>query len=208
MVEHQNYVRYYIPMKTPQILLAILFLVLSIAAVWYFLLKATPVVPVATDPATVLSFEACVAAGYPVMESFPRQCRTPDGRTYAEEPTSVQVAEKITYTNATGNDIVVTNPTPGSVTGKSFRVMGKARGPWYFEASFPIQVFDANGKVLATVIAQADGEWMTTEFVPFDVEITVPQSYIGPATIVLTKDNPSGLPEKDASISIPFTIEY
>src|SRR3989344_4620306 len=25
------------------------------------------------------SFEECVAAGYPVMESYPEQCRTPDG---------------------------------------------------------------------------------------------------------------------------------
>jgi hypothetical protein len=28
------------------------------------------------------SFEECAAAGYPVMESYPRQCRTPDGRTF------------------------------------------------------------------------------------------------------------------------------
>ncbi len=26
----------------------------------------------------VTNFEECVAAGYPVMESYPRQCRTPD----------------------------------------------------------------------------------------------------------------------------------
>jgi hypothetical protein len=30
------------------------------------------------------SFEACVQAGYPVMESYPRQCRTPDGQTFVE----------------------------------------------------------------------------------------------------------------------------
>ncbi|MBN2517462.1 MAG: hypothetical protein JXB14_01315 [Candidatus Altiarchaeota archaeon] len=33
----------------------------------------------------VNSFGECVAAGYPVMESYPRQCRTPDGRTFIEE---------------------------------------------------------------------------------------------------------------------------
>jgi hypothetical protein len=31
------------------------------------------------------SFEECAAAGYPVMESYPRQCRTPDGRHFVEE---------------------------------------------------------------------------------------------------------------------------
>jgi len=35
--------------------------------------------------ADISSFDECVQAGYPVMESFPRQCRTPDGRTFVEE---------------------------------------------------------------------------------------------------------------------------
>lgn len=30
----------------------------------------------------ISSFEECVAAGYPVMESYPEQCKTPDGRTF------------------------------------------------------------------------------------------------------------------------------
>ena len=35
--------------------------------------------------AEINSFEDCVAAGNPVMESFPRQCRTEDGQLFAEE---------------------------------------------------------------------------------------------------------------------------
>lgn len=37
-----------------------------------------------TDEA-ITSFEDCAAAGYPVMESYPEQCRTPDGVTYVRE---------------------------------------------------------------------------------------------------------------------------
>lgn len=33
----------------------------------------------------VTSFEECAAAGHPVMESFPEQCKTPDGRTFVKE---------------------------------------------------------------------------------------------------------------------------
>jgi len=165
---------------------------------------STPTLPVPS----VLSFEDCVEAGYPVMESYPRRCSTPDGRTYAEELTPTQTAAKITYTNASANNIVVDSPTPGAVTGKQFSVVGKARGTWFFEASFPVQVRDQNGKVIATGIAQAQSDWMTENFVPFKADITVPASYMGPATLVLQKDNPSGLPENDASISFPFTIEY
>lgn len=31
------------------------------------------------------SFEECMKAGYPILESFPRQCRTPDGRTFVSQ---------------------------------------------------------------------------------------------------------------------------
>lgn len=115
---------------------------------------------------------------------------------------------KITYTNSSSDLIVVDLPYPGAVTGKTFSVMGKARGTWYFEASFPVKVLDKNGQVLWQGPAQAQSEWMTDDFVPFKVDVTVPTSYIGPATLVLNKDNPSGEPARDASISFPFTIEY
>jgi len=33
----------------------------------------------------ITNFEECVAAGYPILESYPRQCKTPDGRTFTGE---------------------------------------------------------------------------------------------------------------------------
>lgn len=117
---------------------------------------------------------------------------------------------KITYKNATTDLIQVELPFPGAVVGKDFSVIGKARGNWFFEASFPIEVLDKNGKRLAIGIAQPmNGDtWMTTEFVNFKADIQIPQTYIGPATLILRKDNPSGLVEHDASIAFPITVEY
>jgi hypothetical protein len=154
-------------------------------------------------PLSVLSFEDCVNAGYPVMESFPRQCKTPDGRTYAEE-----LPGNTTYDNASLDLINIDVPFSGAVVGKDFSVIGKARGMWFFEASFPIQVIDKNGYPLATGIAQAQSDWMTENFVPFKADIKVPENYIGPATLILKKDNPSGLLSNEASISFPINIEY
>ena len=34
---------------------------------------------------TVTDFDECAAQGYPVMESYPRQCRTPNGRLFVED---------------------------------------------------------------------------------------------------------------------------
>ncbi len=191
-------------MNATRLILILIVIGLVAAGLWALVLRSDLEQPQDQEPLSVLSFEDCVAAGYPVMESYPRQCKTPDGRTYAEE----LPAPEPTYVNASADMIRVTNPTPGAVTGKSFTVTGEARGNWYFEASFPIEVRDSSGNLLTTVVAQADGEWMTTEFVPFTAEVTVDESFIGEAVLTLKKDNPSGLPENDASMSFPFTIEY
>jgi len=36
------------------------------------------------DVASITSFEECIAAGNPAMESYPRQCRTEDGKHFVE----------------------------------------------------------------------------------------------------------------------------
>lgn len=116
--------------------------------------------------------------------------------------------EEITYKQATSDMIRVELPFPGVVTGKTFTVIGEARGMWYFEGSFPVTVLDKNGNPLVTTYATAQDEWMVEGFVPFKSEIKAPESYIGPATLILMRNNASGLPEHDAEISFPFTIEY
>ncbi|OIP80041.1 MAG: hypothetical protein COT39_00870 [Parcubacteria group bacterium CG08_land_8_20_14_0_20_48_21] len=40
-----------------------------------------------SDAANITDFTDCVAAGYPVAESFPRQCRTANGRLFVEDVT-------------------------------------------------------------------------------------------------------------------------
>lgn len=183
-------------MKTTPLLICILVVILVGIGAW-FVSRSDD-----AETSTVVSFEDCVAGGYPVMESYPRRCAGPDGQTYVED-----VDTDITYINASVDDIRVELPFPGAVVGKSFKVIGEARA-WYFEGSFPIEVLDANGMQLATGIAQAQGEWMTTEFVPFEADITIPDTYIGPAMLVLRKDNPSDMREFDASAAFPITVEY
>ena len=99
-------------------------------------------------------------------------------------------------------DIRVTQPTAGALITSPLTVRGEARGTWYFEASFPVRLLDAQGKSIAVTPAQAQGDWMTTDFVPFEALLTFTiASRTG--TLVLEKDNPSGLPQYDASITIP-----
>lgn len=87
-------------------------------------------------------------------------------------------------------------------------ISGQARGTWYFEASFPVELKDANGTIIAQAPAQAQSDWMTENFVPFALSLPYPTQPTGSkGTLVLKKDNPSGDPAKDQSISIPVTFK-
>ncbi len=100
--------------------------------------------------------------------------------------------------------IRVISPVAGEKITSPLTVTGEARGTWYFEASFPVKLTDEAGNVLAIAPAQAQGEWMTEEFVPFSVQLTFTPPASEKGFLVLEKDNPSGLPENDDSFSLPI----
>lgn len=107
------------------------------------------------------------------------------------------------------DDVIrVTAPTVGASVSSPLTVTGTARGTWYFEASFPVVLTDANGTIIAQKPAQAQGDWMTTEFVPFTVTLTFPHQTPGShGTLILKKDNPSGLPQNDDSRQIDILFQ-
>lgn len=82
-------------------------------------------------------------------------------------------------------------------------VTGTARGGWYFEASFPVELRDANNSLLASSVAQAQGDWMTTNYVPFTTTLTFGTPTTATGTLILKKDNPSGMPQNDNQLVIP-----
>ena len=90
---------------------------------------------------------------------------------------------------------ILESPRPGQKISSPLIVRGRARGFWFFEASFPLSVLHEDGRVLASGIATAMEEWMTTEFVPFEAELTFSEPVSGSGFLILNKDNPSGLPE-------------
>jgi len=93
------------------------------------------------------------------------------------------------------SDQVIISPVSvnGSVTG----------GGWFFEATFPIKIMDADGTVLGQGQARAEGDWMSTGTVPFSAAISFSAPHFTTGTILFTKDNPSGLPGNSEFFSIP-----
>ncbi len=105
--------------------------------------------------------------------------------------------------------IKVTNIKIGDTISSPVTVKGEARGNWYFEASFPVVIVDWDGRIIADGPAQAKGDWMTTDYVPFEVTLTFtkPEGNNFRGAVILRKDNPSGLPANDMALEIPVTLQ-
>lgn len=171
--------------------LVFIIVVLAGVGVWWFVSTN----PTATE---VTNFQECVEAGNEVMESYPRQCRA-GGETFTEDIGNMMEKEDL---------IKVDSPRPNNTVSSTFTISGEARGHWYFEADFPIEIEDSNGETLTTVIATAEGDWMTEEFVPFEAEVDLSGiDLTDTGNIFLRKDNPSGLPENDDFLRIPVSFE-
>ncbi len=103
--------------------------------------------------------------------------------------------------------IKVTKPLPNEIVSSPIEIEGEARGSWFFEASFPVQLLDENGEIVGQGIAQAQSDWMTTDFVPFKAEIGFPPNLSGKGILVFKKDNPSGLPENYEEIRVQVIFQ-
>lgn len=142
----------------------------------------------------VNSFDECFAAGYPVMESYPEQCVTPDGRSFTRE---------ITNEDEYSNEIRVDNPVPNQLVSSPLQVMGQARGSWFFEASLSVAIYDDVGNPLGQGVALAEGDWMTENFVPFTADLDFDNTTAVEGEIRIQNANPSGLIENEKELIIP-----
>ena len=123
-------------------------------------------------------------------------------------PTSTAPATTSTVSIRTEkqNIIQVDNLPDNMLIQSPLTVTGKARGTWYFEASFPIELRDGNDVLLAQTPAQAQGDWMTINSVPFSATLTFTTPTTTQGTLILRKDNPSGEPQDDDQLVIPVTF--
>ncbi len=103
---------------------------------------------------------------------------------------------------------MIFSPLAESTINSPVSISGQARGWWFFEASFPIKIVDANDQLLGIVPAQAQADWMTADFVPFEAIVEFSQPSTSSGFIVLVKDNPSGLPENDDEIRLPIKFDF
>lgn len=145
-------------------------------------------------PTGISNFQECAAAGNPIMESHPRQCEA-GGIIYVEEIFEIDDKSDL---------IILDSPRPEQYIKSPLTISGQARGTWFFEATFPVVLTDWDGRIIAEGYATAKEDWMTEEFVPFEaqLEFVADTTVSRRGSLILQKDNPSGLPENDDALEI------
>ena len=98
----------------------------------------------------VNNFEECLLAGYPVQESYPRRCVSPDGKAFSE-----YIGNRIEKQDL----IVVDSPLPNQTINSAFQISGKARGFWFFEGEISGRVLDQSKKTISNFSTPNFGCW-------------------------------------------------
>lgn len=146
----------------------------------------------------ISSFEECVGAGFPVQESYPRSCTTPDGQTFSED------VSKTENMDSESENIKVDSPTPNDVIESPLIISGEAVGTWMFEANMSVTLYDNDGNVVSEGNVMAQGDWMTDDMVPFEGTLEFEEQESGKGRLVINKANPSGLEENADEFVVPI----
>jgi len=109
---------------------------------------------------------------------------------------------------ATAADLIEINkPEANMDVSSPLKIRGQAKDHWYFEGQFPIELYDAQGNLLAKTVAHAQEDETSSEFVPF--KATVPFDSPGDqrGKLVFERANPSGLSENEMQYSQPVIFD-
>jgi hypothetical protein len=127
---------------------------------------------------------------------------TGKGRIVVPDSVPAAIPHSAALLSAAGTNIIISSPLPDTTVASPVIIEGQAPGSWFFEASLPVSLEDASGTVIAAAPASAQGDWQVDRLVPFMVTLpfttTATSGYL-----VISKDNPSGLPQNADSVKIP-----
>lgn len=159
--------------------------------------QKTPPAPDSSKPSTESPAAETIPppAEPPAPDTPPQEQQTGDIET--SKPVSDNNEEKITLI---APDIAKPLKSP-------LKIKGKAPGNYFFEATFPIIIQDKNGKTIGNAIAQANGDWMTEDYIEFSAELTFSKPETKTGMLIFANDNPSDLPENAKSEKFEVKFE-
>lgn len=152
---------------------------------------------------SILIITGALAWNYSVLPEKPIAC-TADAKLCSDGSYVSRTGPNCEFAPCVKEDLIrVSLPRANEVITSPLLITGEARGYWFFEASFPIRLYDADGKELGVAVAQTKSDWMTENFVPFEARLTFQTPKTSNGVLVFEKDNPSGLPENADELRMP-----
>jgi len=149
---------------------------------------------------------ACANSGYHegTQES---QLNEPADTIVKEKGRAVKESKKdTTASRGLENLIEIIEPKKNEDLSSPVLVRGRARGYWFFEGDFPIEIRSENGETLAQGVAIAKGQWMTEDWVEFSADLQFEVDEKQPASMIFHKQNASGDSEKAKKYVLPVNL--
>lgn len=146
------------------------------------------------------------SAGYSWCEVKNRCIIITGGERCEEENTNIS-SSSVSGTEATfTNQALVVSPKQNEVITSPLKIQGNIVGSWFFEGTLPVKLVDADSNVISSGQARADSDWMTEKPVPFSASLDF-STMATSGFLIISKDNPSGLPENDGFIKLPVKFK-
>lgn len=149
----------------------------------------------------ILAILALALATTTALAYFLQQNRINDLLTQNSD-LQAQVIEcpNVMYTSGKGDEVIVYTPNDSDTIASPLTVIGQIPGSWATEGDFVAVLKNSDGVQIAESVVTINGNWMTDDLVPFST--TIAYNDTGTGTLVLQKDNPSGLPVNDDQVAI------
>lgn len=103
-------------------------------------------------------------------------------------------------------EIVILTPTEIDPITSPLVIEGLAKGPWYFEAVFPVTIVDAKRQSIGKGFVQATSDWMSESLVPFTTTLEFAQPTTATGYLIFKNDNPSDLKETKKTFEMPIVF--
>ena len=120
-----------------------------------------------------------------------------------DDQASEQPVGNTSYKSEKGVSMTIGSPLVDTAVASPLKVEGTVPGSWSHEGQFTVRLLDADSSVLAEGVAKIDGDWMSSNNVPFSATLTFDAPASGSTgLLVLEKANPSGLEDNADSLSM------
>jgi hypothetical protein len=167
-----------------------LILIAVLGLVLYFAPQKSNAPTTGTNNAIVTDYASCVSAGFPIAQTNPVTCSTPDGRIFTDN------------TSTSEPEAVIDVPQTAQIVTSPMTIKGKALNSWFFEANLPIVLKDETGKVIAQKGFMTTEDWTSPGYKTIDTTLSFKAPATDYGTLEIHNDNPSGDPARDKFVSV------